>query len=577
MIEYNYSDLLLRNSELAKLLIDKEKYKIALLSNIIVSQAKEIVEYNLRIENINADVTLGNYDNIVQDSIKYNSYNAILIFWEISNLINGFHFRSNLLSDIELHDIIQMTKNDIDIVISNLQKAPLVIFNKFSSLLFNSQFLRVNKLDLVCNELNHYLESKISSNIILIDIDKIISNVSFEKSINLRFFYSSKMLYSIDFFVEYSSYITPIFRSINGKSKKALIFDCDNTLWKGIVGEDGFDGIQMSANDKEGIIFQEVQSIAVELAKKGIIIGLCSKNNPDDVNEVLINHKDMILRDGYLAIKKINWNDKVTNIKEIQRELNIAMESIVFVDDSEFEINLIKENIPEINIIQVPKKLFDYPKIIRENVDLFYNISQTDEDLKKINLYKEQAKRKEAESSFSNLEDYHRSLELKLIIYEDDKTIIPRMAQLTQKTNQFNLTTKRYSETDITDFIESNNSKIYAFKALDKFGDNGITGLVILKFSDKEANIDTFLLSCRIIGRNLEYAFFDYLVNKLKERNVEILNANYIKTLKNEQVSLFYENLNFKFVESSELEKKYSLQISDYVNKNINYVEIVNV
>jgi FkbH-like protein len=394
----------------------------------------------------------------------------------------------------------------------------------------------------------------------------------------MRYYYSSKALYTIDFFKAYAEYVKPFIISANGKAKKALIFDCDNTLWKGILGEDGFDNIEMSTHTKDGNIFAEIQSMALAINKQGILIGLCSKNNPGDVDEVIQSHPDMQLRDEHITINKSNWSNKVTNLKEIATELNIGLDSLVFVDDSSFEVNLISEQLPEITVLQVPERLYEYPKMLRGNLELFYNLSLTAEDQNKIKMYKQQVKRESIKKEFTDIEDYLASLELKMTIFEDDESIIPRMSQMTQKTNQFNLTTKRYTEGDVRNFIDDLDSNVYAFSVADKFGDSGVTGLCIVSANSKNesAEIDTLLMSCRIIGRNIEYAFMDHVIGKTKEKKISVMKAKYIKTRKNEQVKEFYDKCSFDLVDQNESVREYSLETKNYETKNLNYIEVIN-
>ena len=226
-----------------------------------------------------------------------------------------------------------------------------------------------------------------------------------------------------------------------------------------------------------------------------MLVGLCSKNNLEDVNEVLDHHKDMLLRTKNITFNKSNWLDKATNIKEISNELNIGLDSIVFVDDSSFEVNLIRDQLPEVHVLQVPKRLYDYPALIRNACQLFYNLSFTYEDKNKINLYKQQVKRHESKLKFNNVEDYLSSLELEITIFKNNKSLIPRISQMCQKTNQFNTTTKRYTEGDINSFMNDSAYEIYAFSVADKFGDNGVTGLCIIKIKQndsKAVEIDSF-------------------------------------------------------------------------------------
>jgi len=575
MLNLRYSKILKMNKEIQSSLRGN-KYEIVVLSNIIVSPIKEILEYPLRVQDINAYVKFGDYDNILQDSKKFKDSNLIIIFWELPNIVDGLQYKANLMDEVEVINLISKVKSEIDFVISNFKETSLVLINKFSSLIFNYQNLKQNNFDSIAKELNRHLEQKTSLNIILIDIDKVIAKISVEKSVDLRYYYSSKALYTIEFFKEYSYFIKPIILSSNGKSKKALIFDCDNTLWKGILGEDGYDGIEMSNKTRDGIIFEEVQSIALDLSKKGILIGICSKNNPKDVDELIDNHPDMKIKEENIAIKKVNWNDKVANLKAIAKELNIGIDSMVFIDDTDFEVNYIKKYLPQVTVLQVPSKLYEYPRVLRENLGILYNISESDEDLKRIQMYKEQRQRESLKNNFETLEDYLKSLDLKLNIFVNDNELIPRIAQITQKTNQFNLTTKRYTEIDIKHFIKSDDWKVFAFDVEDRFGKYGVTGFagVKINMNEQKAEIDTFLMSCRVIGRNIEFAFFDFIISYLNNLHISSIYGEYIKTLKNEQVKEFYESLGFKTIFNSEDRKNYELKVADYKPKNLAYIRV---
>jgi FkbH-like protein len=209
---------------------------------------------------------------------------------------------------------------------------------------------------------------------------------------------------------------------------------------------------------------------------------------------------------------------------------------------------------------------------------LFYNHSITAEDRKKIGMYKQQEKREGVKKKFTDIEDYLESLELKMTIHENNNSIIHRISQLTQKTNQFNLTTKRYTEGDIKNFIENKNFVIVAFSISDKFGDSGVTGLCIVNLYNKiqSAEIDSFLMSCRIIGRNIEYAFVDYLMNILNRYKINTITANYIRTKKNEQVKEFYDRCSFSLTKSTNSVRNYTLDRSNYKPKRFNYIEVIN-
>lgn len=575
ILDLKYTEVLRLNKNLGDSM-NGNIYQVTVLSNIITNQFNEIFEFVLRTERINAKVTSGDYDNIVQDSIKFNKSDVVLVFWELANLIDGLQYKANLMDGTTTDALILKVSSEIDFVINNLKSTSLVIFNKFSSLIFNHENIRENNFDKICHVLNTLLESKASPNVLIINTDKILAKLSIAKSTDFRYYYSSKALYTVDFYKSYALHIAPIIKSVMGKAKKAIIFDCDNTLWKGILGEDGPDKIEMSGKTKSGVVFEEVQNLAVELSEKGILVGLCSKNNPQDVEKIIVDHSDITLRLSNITIQKVNWEDKATNLKAIAQELNIGLDSLVFVDDSEFETEYIKDNLRQITVLRVPENLYEYPQLIRSNLSVFFNISVSKEDLEKTEMYKKQAERAQEQATHQDVESYLRSLQLEIKIYIDTKVLVPRISQLTQKTNQFNLTTKRYTEVDIDKLISEKDSHVLAFDVKDKYGESGVTGICIIQIDmeNKLANIDSLLMSCRIIGRNIELAFIDSVVKYLNGFGIETITAKFIKSYKNEQVSDFYDKLGFECILKSDENKEYVLKLNNYNNKNIDYIKV---
>ena len=571
-----YQELLKINSEFKKIK-SKIDFKTVVLSNITTFQINEILEYYLRIDSTHASVISGNFNNIVKDSFKYKESDLIIIFWELCDLIEGLYYKIELFDEQQVESIFEKTCNEIGLVISNLENSSLVFFNTFSALPFTISSQEENNFEKLAKRLNQHIIKIFPSNVKLINIDNIMAQLGIPQCLDFRFYYSSKALYTVDFFKKYAEFIKPLILSATGKTKKAIIFDCDNTLWKGVLGEDGFDGIEMSQKTMDGNIFSEVQSIALSLNKKGIIIGLCSKNNQHDVDEVLKKHADMQLREEHINIKKIVWTDKVTSLRQISIELNIGLDSMVFVDDSSFETNLVKEQLPEVTVLTVPKKLHEYPSMLRENIGLFYNLSSTQEDKNRVEMYRNQNIRVKEKSNYKSLQDYLENLELQLTIFHNQSALIPRMSQMSQKTNQFNLTTKRYTENDITNYIKDEKVEVLSFSVMDKFGDSGVTGLCIVKKdpSKQSASIDSFLVSCRVIGRNIEFVFVDYLINYLKDENILNIKAKYILTQKNSLVEQFWDECCFSLKNQTSSNKNYELNLNDYQPKDISYIDVI--
>lgn len=574
-MELTFSEILRFNQEFNKANA-QPNYFIKIISNVTVNQLCPVMKYSLISKGINADVSVANFDNVVQDSLEFNTSDLVILFWELCNLLDGFQYKSNTLNSDELDQVIQRFKNEIDLVFNNLNNTKLVLVNKFSTQLFNYKLLKTNNFDIVCEELNKYLTTKTRPNIIIIDIEKIYFNISIDKSVNLRDYYLSKSLYTVEFYKKYSQFILPIISSILGKSKKALILDCDNTLWNGILGEDGEDGIEMSGASRKGVYFEEIQYIIKDLVNRGIIIGLNSKNNEADVDQVVKSHPDFVLKSEDIVIKKVNWQDKVSNLKDIARDLNIGIDSLVFIDDSEFEINLVNKMLPEVFTIKVPKTLHEYPEVLRSNLSQFYNLTETDDDKKRIKSYLLQSIRETEKVQFSNIQEYLESLDLEITVFENSSKLTSRLAQLTQKTNQFNLTTKRYLDVEVEDIINSDKSIAYAINVKDKFGDFGVTGLAFVHLANQEANIDSLLMSCRVLGRNIELKFLDEIVNDLKLKGFHTIYATFVPTIKNGQVKDFYDEFGFTLLEEKDGTKEYILKPANYESKKINFIKVHN-
>jgi len=333
--------------------------------------------------------------------------------------------------------------------------------------------------------------------------------------------------------------------AVSGATKKCVVTDLDNTLWRGILGEDGLKNIKPN---------RELQNYLLELFNKGIILAINSKNNEDETLEVIEKHNDIILKKDSFAAWQINWEDKAENMVSLAKDLNIGIDSIVFLDDDYFQQNLIREAFPQVAVI--PFDNWDRGIEILKKFAGFSKFELTKEDIRKGQMYTEERKRKELQSSLKGLDDFLKELDLKVTVDEVNESTIPRASQLTQKTNQFNLTTKRYSEEDIKKFLRED-WKIWTISATDRFGDYGIIGLAMIEPKADEWRIDNLLMSCRILGRGIEDKAVEFLINKCKENRVKHITAEYIPTSKNKQAENFLDGLEFKLEEEKDNHKKY--------------------
>ncbi len=550
-------------------------YSINVVSNITNFQLCPILEYVLNKNFLHVNTIEGEYDNIVQDSFNLEKKECVIIFWEVINFSNDFIKNYNKFSLKEKKDFINQKKNEILLVIQNLSKTKLVLFNNFH---LNTHVEdKKEYFNNLVEELNNFLHQNITENIKIIDLNKIFSANTKYDLVNLEKFEKFKMLYTLDFYWEYIEEVVPTILSLNGKSKKVIILDCDNTLWNGVLGEDGFDNIKMSKKNKIGKIFYEVQTMLMEYANEGVLLALCSKNNIEDVEEVMLNHKDMILNNNHIVLKEVNWNNKVDNIKKISSTLNLNLDSFIFLDDSDFEINLVETYLPQVKAIKVPENLENYPELIKELKKLFYQFSYSSEDKNRTEKYKQRAKRIEHEATFTDVNQFLKSLKQKIVINIDNLNIVERLSQISQKTNQFNLNTKRLSVSETKQLINSNKCSVFSLSHSDQFGDSGVTGLAILFYNKDYATIDQFMMSCRIIGRRVEEKFLENILMIVKKQNIKRVKASFSQTSKNNQVRYFYDKNNFLLLTENKLKKEYECDLDNYtIKKNDNIIEVIN-
>lgn len=395
------------------------------------------------------------------------------------------------------------------------------------------------------------------SNMKVLDIRDFLSSYKRSDLIDWRFYFMSQMGLNPRLVKPFQKWLQRKLDNMALKRKKCLVLDLDNTLWGGIIAEDGVGGIKIGG-DYPGNAYLYFQKALLELSKSGIILTVCSKNNEQDVLEAWKNIPEMPLTREQLSAYRINWLDKATNIRELSEELNIGLDDFVFIDDTPSERELIKQMLPMVVVPDFPKHPYELPVFFQQLVDNYFKTySVTEEDLKKNEQYRANASRLKSQKSFTNFNEYLRSLEMEITIQAVNEFNIRRIAQMTQKTNQFNLTTRRYTDIDIKR-LWMEGQKIWCINVTDKFGGSGITGCIIID----DSHIDSYLLSCRILGKGIEFAFLKKVLFMLKETGLEKVTAKYIPTVKNGQVKDFYERCGFKcLIENADGTKNYLLDL----------------
>lgn len=405
--------------------------------------------------------------------------------------------------------------------------------------------------------------SQENPNLYICDLAGLQSKFGRDRFFDAAVYTSTEMILSLDALPYVSARILDIICSLKGRFKKCLILDLDNTLWGGVVGDDGLEGIQLGHGLGIGKVFTEFQMWIKKLKERGIIICICSKNDEDKAKEPFEKHPDMVLRLSDIAVFMANWETKVDNIRAIQQILNIGFDSMVFLDDNPFERNIVREHIPGITVPELPEDPADYLEFLY-SLNLFETTSYSVTDKDRTKQYQIEAERTSYAKTFTNEAEFLRSLEMVSKVEGFTPFNTPRVAQLSQRSNQFNLRTVRYTEADITSMSNDPGIIPVTFTLEDKFGDNGLICVVILKKLDEESLfIDTWFMSCRVLKRGMEDFTLNTVVLKAREHGYRRIVGEYLPTLKNGMVKDHYDRLGFKPLG----EGRYELDVNEYQNK----------
>lgn len=536
-----------------------KKIRIAFLSSFTINGIEETLKVKCVEREISCFTYMGGYNqyrqNILDKKSKLYKFSpdVTILILDVRNLLGNLFHLPYSISISDRHDYVTRQLNEfLDLIntFSKNTKSKLIVAN-FGVPTYSPYGIFETKTQYGLKEMivdvNDRLSKEISKmeSVYLYDFNNFITKFGQKNVFDFKQFFFGDIKVALDYIPLLATDFMAYVIAVLGLTKRCIVLDLDNTLWGGIVGEDGFDGIKLGVGPP-GNAYVEFQRTLLGLYHRGIILAINSKNNLEDALKVIVEHPDMVLRKEHFASMKINWNDKVANMKEIANELNFGLDYVVYFDDDPVNRELVKANLPEVLTVDLPKDPSLYSQVLQDMIE-FNSLKITDEDTKRGHMYRQQQQRKEFETSKTDLEGFLKELDLKISILPANDFTIPRISQLTLKTNQFNLTTKRYQEEDIKQFSTNSDILMGCAQVEDKFGDNGITGVFIIKKTNpKEWNLDTFLLSCRVMGRDVEKGILDHIIKKAKENNVEKIKAQYIPTQKNKPVEDFLPSCGFK-------------------------------
>jgi FkbH-like protein len=542
---------------------DNQKIKLALLSSFTIDSLEPFIDVDCRIESLFPEIYIGPFNRFQEEVINKNSAlyafqpEIIFFFVQLETLLSDeFRIKFAKIDKAELVEEINRIFDLVTNLLSTLAENTnaLIVFSNFVVPTFSPLGLIDNKREIGLKRfyktLNFKLEEEYqeSKQVLILDLDELAAKFGKSEYINYPMYYRGSLLLSEKFLPMVSGSLLSYIRAIKAKNSKCIVLDLDNTLWGGIIGEDGLDGIKLNIN-YPGNEFVDFQRTILSLYNRGIILAVNSKNNETDGLEVFQKHPYMQIKESHLASFRINWQDKVQNIIELAQEINIGLDSMVFFDDNPVERARIKDSIPEVRVVEMPKSPALYRKTL-EDLNYFDTFALTKEDLTRGEKYYKKRKRDEVRKTVQSVDDFIKTLKLRAIMKQADDFALPRVTSLINRTNQFNLTTKRYNEKEVQKMAKNaKDFNLYTLEVKDKFGDEGIVGVALIKKSQKIWLIDTFLMSCRVIGRKIETAFIYKVINDAVEAKIDEIQATYIPTKKNPLVKDFYKDHNFDLVE----------------------------
>ncbi len=531
--------------------------RVALLRSFTVEPAVPLLQAAAIAQGIHVEIYLSDFNTYAQEILNPNSnlykFQPDLVFLAVQTrdiapaLWEGFA----ALNQQECREAIEQVKSSLvsllevfqknsqaHLVVHTLEKPPVL-----SQGVLDLQ-LEVSQGEAIA-EINQslYQTALRQTGTYLLDYDGLISRYGRARWYDESKWLTMRMPIAADCLIHLANEWLRFLLPLTGHVCKCLVVDLDNTLWGGVIGEDGITGIALG-KEYPGAAFRQFQRAILDLYQRGVILAICSKNNQAEALEVLQNHPEMVLRPEHFAAMRINWTDKAQNLREIAAELNIGIDSLAFVDDNPAEREWVKRELPEVTVIDLPVDPLGYSGALRQS-PVFERLTLSSEDSQRGQYYAAQRRRKELEKSATSLEEFYHSLQMQLDVSPVKEATLPRTAQLTQKTNQFNLTTKRRTEQEIADLMSRPDWQVYTFGLRDRFGDNGIVGIVIGHQEGETFEIDTFLMSCRVIGRTVETAMLSVVMEQARQSEATQVVGWYLPTKKNPPAKDFYPGHGF--------------------------------
>ncbi len=556
----------------AKNIVDGREIKLAILGNCATQFLATATLGYAKLEGLNLKVFDADYNQIDAQLLDNTSElyafapDEILLFVATDKLYEEFldtplamrkDFAKDTLKKLISYWELISANSKSRILQPNFTEIDDKVLGNYSAKVEYTFIYQIRKLNFLLEE-----EAKNRNNIYPVDLLAVQIALGQNAFYDPSLYYNAKMTIAFESLPFVAKAIVDVLKAMEGKIKKCVILDLDNTLWGGVIGDDGLGGIQIGEL-KAGHVYTDLQRWLKQLKELGTILAVCSKNNEETAKEPFEKHDEMILRLSDISIFVANWDDKASNIKLIQESLNIGMDSIVFIDDNPFERNLVKSRFPDIEAPDLPENPAEYLGYLQSQ-NLFDTVSFAGESADRTKQYQAEFERKKSQMTYASIDDYLKSLEMVGEAKSFEEVRFARIAQLTQRSNQFNLRTVRYTEDEIEKIASDDNYITLYYTLKDKFGDHGLIAVVIMKkVSSEEVFVDTWLMSCRVLKRGMEEFIVNKMVEAAKINGFKKVSAEYIPTAKNSMVKDIYKTMGF----NEDGENKYQVNVDEYVTK----------
>ncbi|MDQ2773929.1 MAG: HAD-IIIC family phosphatase [Acidobacteriota bacterium] len=536
-------------------------FRLGVLSNstvdfIVPALIATAARHGIALECIKAD-----YDQVIQDALSPESVinraspDGVLIAIDYRAL----RLRSKAGSGQETEATVQAALDYIETVRSGLKKniKTICILQTLAApperLFGNLDRLLPGTLQNVIDRINQGLAASVfSSEDVLLDVAGIAETVGLADWHCPTQWNMAKLPFSNTYLPLYADHVARVIGALRGKSRRCLVLDLDNTVWGGVIGDDGLEGIQCAQGDATGEAHLSVQRLALDLRERGVVLAVCSKNNDDVARLPFSKHPEMLLREDHIAVFQANWNDKATNIKAIAEELSLGLESMVLLDDNPVERGLVRQILPQVAVPELPADPALYSRTLAA-AGYFESVVFSEEDVKRASFYQDNARRVSLQQQAGDVDAYLASLNMEITFQPFDATGRARISQLINKSNQYNLTTKRYTEADVAEAECNPKCFTLQVRLSDTFGDNGMISVVICRqISYSEWEIDTWLMSCRVLGRRVEQMVLRHILEHAKRQGIHKLIGIYKPTDRNKLVEDHYSKLGFTEIQKSE-------------------------